>query len=345
MRRAAWLVLLPTFAGCLVNRWSATPDGRLIALAAGNSVVLADGDWKKLAQWDSHNAPAIVEVSPDGKWIAFNTDKTDGLWLIERATDTRTQVAASEHGVYLHNAWSPDSSRLAYVIKDAKGAGEIGRLRVYNVLTGETVTLLDQSVPAYAWSPSGERLFAVRAHMQSGVDEPRFGTLVSCHDGKSDQLADIAGFAWVDAASDTEVWFVTAASKLTELPGDNDEKFRTVSLYRVSTEDSRVAKLADGVGWFDLSPDRTHALAWALEEREAGDPLLRLEILDRSGKIVRTLKSAAEYEKRPSVVPMWIGNDRVLVPTGEGDATKFEVVPLRDGESRDVTADWKGWKK
>jgi hypothetical protein len=345
MRRLACLAALPLFAGCLVNRWSATPDGKRIAIGAGKSVVIADADWKLLAQYDAPSDAAIVEISPDGKWVVFNTDKTDGLWLAETGTGKVAELAKAEGGIWIHNAWAPDSTRLAYVVKEQKGGFEGGKLRVYSVLTAETVTLLENCVPVYAWSPSGNRLFAVRAHLQAGVDEPRFGTLVACHDGKADQLADVTGFAWVEALSETEVWFVTAKPTLPSLPADGDEKFKTVSAWRVNTEDAQVSLVGDRIGWFDASPDRTHVLAWVLEPREEGDPLMRLDLLDRSGKLVRTLKTAAEYEKRPAVVPCWLGNDRILVGTGEGDSTKFEVIPRGGGEARDVTAGWKGWKK
>lgn len=345
MLRFAWLAALPLLAGCLVNRWSATPDGKLIALSAGDSVVIADGEWKKLAQWDSHDPPAIVEISPDGKWVVFNTDKTDGLWLVERETGKTTELAKVEGGVWIHNAWAPASNRLAYVVKEEKGGFEGGKLRIYNVLTGETVTALENCVPAYAWSPSGDRLFAVRAHLQPGVDEPRFGTLVSWHDGKADQLADVTGFTWIEALSESEVWFVTAKSALPNLPVDNDERFKTVAAWRVSTDDAQVSLVGEHIGWFDASPDRTHVLAWVLEPREEGDPRIRLDLLDRTGKLIRTLKTAAEYEKRPALVPMWLGNDRMLVPTGEGDSVKLEVIPRDGGDAKDVTADWKAWKK
>jgi TolB protein len=116
------------------------------------------------------------DVSPDGKWVAF--DRYDGnaveLELLELATG-KVSPLTSNHAVNLEPRWSPDGARLAFVstayegrwhvytmdVRDGHGAGPV-----------RITTDRDSKLPRYyysvydhylspTWSPDGKELIVI----------------------------------------------------------------------------------------------------------------------------------------------------------------------------------------
>ena len=116
------------------------------------------------------------DVSPDGKWVAF--DRYDGneveLELLEIATG-KVVALTNNHAVNLEPRWSPDGSRLAFVSTLYEGRWHVytmdvrdGRGRAPTRLTTDR----DSKLPRYyysvydhylspTWSPDGKELIVI----------------------------------------------------------------------------------------------------------------------------------------------------------------------------------------
>jgi dipeptidyl aminopeptidase/acylaminoacyl peptidase len=103
------------------------------------------------------------QVRPDGGAIAYVRTTYDimtdeghpSIWLIDPATGAQTPLVVDEHA-NMRPRWSPDGTRLAYVVAGEGGA----QLYVRWVASGRSakVANLEQSPNDIAWSPDGKTL-------------------------------------------------------------------------------------------------------------------------------------------------------------------------------------------
>ncbi len=130
------------------------PDGeRVISVARGDvfSVPAKDGAARNLTRTsNAHERDAVW--SPDGKWIAYNSDATGENELYIQPQDGKgpaTQVTNGADTYYYQAIWSPDSKKLLW-------ADRLQRLRYVDV-TNKVVTQVDQDptgeIGSYDWSP------------------------------------------------------------------------------------------------------------------------------------------------------------------------------------------------
>jgi TolB protein len=116
------------------------------------------------------------DVSPDGKWVAF--DRYDGnaveLELLELSTGKVTPLT-SNHAVNLEPRWSPDGARLAFVSTAYEGRWHVYTMDVRDGHGAEPVRITtdrDSKLPRYyysvydhylspTWSPDGEELIVI----------------------------------------------------------------------------------------------------------------------------------------------------------------------------------------
>jgi hypothetical protein len=350
MMRFAFLLFALAFTpGCLIHRWSATPDGKILAGYIDQKVVVADGDLKALESYDAPGKPAIVEVSPDGKWVVYNTEDSDVLWLVDRAAKKQKKIAANA-GEFIYNAWSPDSNRIAFMEKSRKDGALSGALRIHNVKTGETYTALEECTPACSWTPSGEALFAVQAYGRKDDDGSHFGRLVRWSDGeKPVVLANVAEMTFVEAVSEEEVLFTSAIQSLPAAAVKDPLKELRLGLFRASRTPGTVERMgSEEIAWFSLSPDRKRMLVIVIERVEGDEELQsRLELADASGKTIRVLKDRKSYKNGGPPLPLWLGNTRALVPLDKDkdEARRFELIEVESGQITDVTEAVKAWAK
>ena len=133
------------------------PDGqRVIAVARGDlfSVPAKNGTPRNLTQTsNAHERDAVW--SPDGKWIAYNSDATGENELYIRPQDGKgpaAQVTTGADTYYYQAIWSPDSKKLLW-------ADRLQRLRYVDIAT-KVVTLVDQDktgeIESYDWSPDSQ---------------------------------------------------------------------------------------------------------------------------------------------------------------------------------------------
>jgi tricorn protease len=133
------------------------PDGqRVIAVARGDlfSIPAKNGTPRNLTQTsNAHERDAVW--SPDGKWIAYNSDATGENELYIRPQDGKgpaAQVTTGADTYYYQAIWSPDSKKLLW-------ADRLQRLRYVDIAT-KVVTLVDQDktgeIESYDWSPDSQ---------------------------------------------------------------------------------------------------------------------------------------------------------------------------------------------
>ncbi len=133
------------------------PDGeRSITVARGDlfSVPAKNGTPRNLTKTSgAHERDAVW--SPDGKWIAYNSDVTGENELYVRSQDGKgepQQITSGADTYYYAPKWSPDSKKLLW-------SDRLQRLRYVDV-TSKAITLVDQDkygeIEGYAWSPDSQ---------------------------------------------------------------------------------------------------------------------------------------------------------------------------------------------
>ncbi|MFQ5502153.1 MAG: S41 family peptidase [Phycisphaerae bacterium] len=116
--------------------------------------------------------------SPDGKWIAFISDRTgeEEIYLVDaRGTQPWRQLTKGGKGFLLQPAWSPDGTQLAFADKYMK-------LRTINVDGSGVGRLVDQGqyddawdrwgIQDYVWSPDGKWIAYTK--MEADLNESIF---------------------------------------------------------------------------------------------------------------------------------------------------------------------------
>src|SRR5258707_5237038 len=133
------------------------PDGeRTIVVARGDlfSVPAKNGTPRNLSKTSgAHERDAVW--SPDGKWIAYNSDATGENELYVRSQDGKGEPQQITNGgdtYYYAPKWSPDSKKLLW-------SDRLQRLRYVDV-GSKAVPLVDQDklgeIQGYNWSPDSQ---------------------------------------------------------------------------------------------------------------------------------------------------------------------------------------------
>jgi dipeptidyl aminopeptidase/acylaminoacyl peptidase len=139
-----------------------------LACAAPSFAQVAEGPTRTFQGRDIFSLRAVSDpqVRPDGGAIAYVRVTQDimtdngrpSIWLVDPATGAQTPLAADD-AADLRPRWSPDGSRLAYVVAGPGGA----QLYVRWMATGRSakVANLEQAPSSVTWSPDGKQLALV----------------------------------------------------------------------------------------------------------------------------------------------------------------------------------------
>jgi len=133
------------------------PDGqRAIVVARGDlfSVPMKEGTARALTKTsNAHERDAVW--SPDGKWIAYNSDESGENELYVRAQDGKgqpQQLTKSADTYYYQPIWSPDSKKLLW-------SDRLQRLRYVDVASKALTEVAQDKVgeiESYDWSPDSQ---------------------------------------------------------------------------------------------------------------------------------------------------------------------------------------------
>ena len=156
---------------------SPAPDGqRVIAVARGDiySVPGKDGTPRNLTKTsNAHERDAVW--SPDGKWIAYNSDVTGENELYVRSQDGKgepQQLTKGADTYYYRAIWSPDSKKLLW-------SDRLQRLRYVDVAS-KAITQVDQDkfgeIRGYDWSPDSQWIAWSRPEENEGEKVYLFST-------------------------------------------------------------------------------------------------------------------------------------------------------------------------
>ena len=219
------------------------PDGeRTIVVARGDlfSVPARNGTPRNLTKTsNAHERDGVW--SPDGKWIAYNSDVTGENELYVRAQDGKgdaVQVTSGADTYFYAPKWSPDSKKLLW-------ADRLQRLRYVDVAS-KTVTQVDQDkygeIEIFNWSPDSQwiawgrpeengmsrvYLYSLGSKQQTAVTDNWYGSgePVFSDDGKylllgsaRDFKATLGDEEFANVYRDMERVYLVTLSKETENP-------------------------------------------------------------------------------------------------------------------------------
>ncbi len=132
-------------------------DIHRVPIAGGEAEALTEG-----VPWDMQ-----PRYSPDGRYIAFTSDRGggDNIWIIDRDGSNPRQITKEDFRLLNNPAWTPDgryvAARKHFTSKRSLGAGEIW---LYHVAGGEGVQMTERpndqkDLGEPAFSPDGRYLF------------------------------------------------------------------------------------------------------------------------------------------------------------------------------------------
>ncbi|RSN09271.1 amidohydrolase [Nonomuraea sp. WAC 01424] len=132
-----------------------SPDGSAIAFRALNDIYLTRDGGTPEPLFRDRWWKADPDFSPDGRRLAFVTDRTGTLnvWVRDLATGADRQVTRLTDSAALSVRWSPDGKEIAYLDQD-------GALWVVDVATGDLRKIFDATFEPGrpTWSPDGRTL-------------------------------------------------------------------------------------------------------------------------------------------------------------------------------------------
>ena len=152
LARKRWVNVSP-----LIADFDLSPDGKRAVFSARGDIYTVPAKEGSIRQIT--HTPGIREKyvawSPDGRWIAYMSDRTgaDELYIVPQdGLGPEVRITTGGDSFRMPPVWSPDSTRLAYSDKDAK--------LFYVDINNKSPVLIDQGrygeITDYAWSPDSK---------------------------------------------------------------------------------------------------------------------------------------------------------------------------------------------
>jgi len=257
----------------------------------------------------SDGAPELVDasVSPDGRFIAYAARASGDLDLyVAAAAGGRPRLVAGSERSERSPVWSPDGTRLAYVVEYEEASR--GELWAVHTDGRGRARLFDRPARSAAWSPDGRRLVFVAKHEDDADLDSPGGTLhvVEADGTRAHPVA-------AERRGDTPTWSPDGRSLAFWSGRVVDDSTDRGDVYTVNVGSGRVKRLTRRG-----DVDR-YALRWVPRGREilyTREPDLLDEVVEtvdaRTGRS-RRLRGPALLWGRPALSPdgRWIVYDDV----------------------------------
>ena len=129
------------------------PDGKAVVfelLGDLYRVPIGGGDATRLTDGTPYDSQP--RVSPDGKWLAFVSDRngSDNLWITKIDGTEPRKLSSETQDAVISPAWTPDSQ---YVIATVRGTGT--PLRMFHINGGSGIALASPAAPGAAAPAAG----------------------------------------------------------------------------------------------------------------------------------------------------------------------------------------------
>ncbi|HEY2750933.1 S9 family peptidase [Phenylobacterium sp.] len=321
-------------------------------------------------------AAGDLQVRPDGGAIAYVRTTQDimtdsghrSIWLVDPQSGAQTPLVVDE-GQNFAPRWSPDGSRLAYVVAGPSGA----QLYVRWVASGRSakVATLEQAPSDVIWSPDGKTLAFVMLTLNAprplgaplvappgakwaeplklidrvtyrrdgaGYLKPGYRHLfvVSADGGQPRQLT----FGKYDEGG--QIAFTADAKSLlfaTNRSANWEREAQESDIYQVSIADGTLTRLTNRVGPDEAptpSPDGSKIAYIGFDDKgHRGYDDVRLYVMDRDGKNSRVLTGGFD---RSVSSPAWAADGKsIYVSYADHGVTKIGRVSL-DGKMETVAS-------
>ena len=190
--------------------------------------------------------------SPDGEWIALNSDRSgsEELWLVPADGEDRWRQLTDDGAFNLQPVWSPDSTKILWSDKEM-------RLNKYDLASGEIEVVAQGEVDDawerwgiqdYVWSPDGK--WIAYSKMEASLYEAIF--VYSMGSGKTHRVTDHIYQDWSPSFSaDGRYLYFLSNRSFNPIMGfvDQNHVFLDMALpYVVILRDDDPSPFAPGVG-------------------------------------------------------------------------------------------------
>lgn len=225
----------------MLTQWWSSPDSTRL-----NIDVQATDNGEKLLSVDAGRGvgASATQFSPDGKSMiivkpAEGSNADDALDMLLADRDGNVQRKLTTVSGIVSYAWSPQSDRVAFVVRDTPGSNG-GVLRVLDIASGEARLLSATPVTGFFWSPDGTRIAVF-----SPVDMAAFDPTTSVPSAIGEQSANPMLVQTIDVAagpnSARSLFYVEPTERFMAFVAQSDRFSRVMSIWSPNSRNIVVA--------------------------------------------------------------------------------------------------------